>query len=282
MRNHPATNNRFPSQKSGSAAFTFTELLVVIAVLAILMLVLAPAFASVKPNSKLMQCLDGKRQLALAWQMYASDNSDRLMTINSWVGGIVDWSSSPQNTNTVFLTDPGDALMGAYNSSAAVFKCPSDYYRNAANPGRRIRSVSMNSGLTGVLTVEGGGVQHHNYFSAKKLSDLARPGPAMVYVFLDEHADSINDGQFTFNPGYAQGLEQWRDLPASYHDGACGMSFADGHAEMHAWQEKSGINKTIYPVLLQTYGIPSSSPWGSHILGISRDYEWLDEHVPYH
>ncbi|EEF62997.1 hypothetical protein Cflav_PD5632 [Pedosphaera parvula Ellin514] len=31
----------------------------------------------------------------------------------------------------------------------------------------------------------------------------------------------------------------WEDVPASYHDGACGFSFADGHAEMHKWQDET-------------------------------------------
>jgi prepilin-type processing-associated H-X9-DG protein len=279
MRNHPTANGRFPEEKSGG--FTLTELLVVVATLAVLMLVLAPAFASVKPNSQMEQCLDGKRQLTLAWEMYASDNSDRLVTISSWVGGTMNWTSSPQNTNSDLLTNPTNALIGSYNSSAAVFKCPADYYQSAANPGPRVRSVSMSLILTGTPTIQGTGALHQNYFIAKKLSDLARPGPAMVFVFLDEHADSINDGQFALDPGYQLGMEKWRDLPAAYHDGACGMSFADGHAEMHAWQVKTGNSKTIYPVLIQTYSF-GASPWGSVILGISADYEWLEGHMPYH
>jgi prepilin-type processing-associated H-X9-DG protein len=282
MQTHQTTNAWSSSQKNGIEGFTFTELLVVVATLAILMLVLAPALASVKPNSKIEQCLDGKRQLTLAWEMYASDNSDRLMNVFPWVGGQIDWSASPQNTNTALLTNPTNALIGAYNSSPAVFKCPADFYQSAANPGPRVRSVSMSLILTGNPTIQGTAPGNRKYFSAKRLSDLARPGPAMVFVFLDEHADSINDGAFALDPGYQQGLEKWRDLPAAYHDGSCGMSFADGHTEMHAWQQKTGINKTTYPVLLQTYGIPSSSPWNSVNQGISKDYEWLEGHMPYH
>jgi len=280
MRTHPTTNARVSGQKKETGGFTFTELLVVVATLAILMFVMAPAFASVKPNSKIEQCLDGKRQLALAWEMYASDNSDRLMSVSSWISGIMDWSSSSQNTNTTLLTNPTSALIGAYNSSVAVFKCPADYYQSPVNPGPRVRSVSMDTMLTGSPTIQGTGSQHHNFFIARKLSDLARPGPAMVYVFLDEHADSINDGLFQLDPGYALGQEKWRDLPAAYHDGACGMSFADGHTEMHVWQQKSGINKTIYPVLMTTS--PFGAPWATVTLGISADYEWFEGHIPYH
>ncbi|HTR41364.1 MAG TPA: type II secretion system protein [Pseudomonadales bacterium] len=279
MRKHLTPNSRLLVQKSDAGGFTFTELLVVIAVLAILMSVLASAFASVKPESKVVQCLDGKRQLTLAWEMYASDNSDKLMNINSWVSDIMDWTSSSQNTNTALLTNPANALIAGYNNSAFAFKCPADYYQSTANPGSRVRSVSMNIMLTGTPIIEGIGANFRKYLIAKKLSDLAQPGPAMVYVFLDEHADSINDGTFAFNAGYSRGLEKWRDLPAAYHDGACGMSFADGHVEMHPWLEKSGVNKTIYPVLIQTY--VSNAPWSAVNLGISQDYEWLDEHIPY-
>ncbi len=281
MRTHQTTDVRLTGQKKETGGFTLTELLVVIATLAVLMLVLAPAFASVKPNSKMEQCLDGKRQLTLAWEMYASDNSDRLMLFSSWVGDTMSWTSSPQNTNTDLLTNPANALIGGYNSSAAVFKCPADYYQSVANTGPRVRSVSMSLILTGNPTIQGTSPGNRKYFSAKKLSDLARPGPAMVFVFLDEQADSINDGAFALDPGYAQGSEKWRDLPASYHDGAAGMSFADGHVEMHAWQQKTGVNKTIYPVLMVTYGV-GFAPWSSVTLGISADYEWLEGHMPYH
>jgi prepilin-type N-terminal cleavage/methylation domain-containing protein/prepilin-type processing-associated H-X9-DG protein len=226
-----------------SRGFTLPELLVVIGIVAVLALTLGPALAAPKPGNKAAECLNNKRQLTIAWLMYASDNADSLISPTTWVGDNMSWSSSPQNTNTALLTDPGDAPIASYNRSAAVFKCPADYYQSAANPGPRVRSVSLNLVLGGSPTIQGG-----TYIKAKKLTDLAKPGPAMVYVFLDEQADSINDGAFAFDPGYAQGSERWRDLPAAYHNGACAISFADGHAEMHTWLETRGVNKTTYPV----------------------------------
>ena len=62
-----------------------------------------------------------------------------------------------------------------------------------------------------------------------KTSDM--PKPTEIFVFLDEHPDSINDGYF-LNRASAAG---WIDLPGSYHDRSASLSFADGHGEMHHW-----------------------------------------------
>jgi prepilin-type processing-associated H-X9-DG protein len=64
--------------------------------------------------------------------------------------------------------------------------------------------------------------------------------PAMTWVTLDEHPDSINDGFFINGPGSTS----WGDVPGSLHNGACGFSFADGHAEVHKWRSAT----SIYPV----------------------------------
>ena len=47
-----------------------------------------------------------------------------------------------------------------------------------------------------------------------------------------KHPCSINDAGF-FNPN----VSSWVDQPASYHNGAAGFSFADGHSEIHKWSE---------------------------------------------
>jgi prepilin-type N-terminal cleavage/methylation domain-containing protein/prepilin-type processing-associated H-X9-DG protein len=276
-------------QKTGSEGFSFTELLVVIALFAILMLVLAPAFAASRPNSQIAQCLDGKRQLTLAWQMYASDNSDSLVSYSKWIGGTMAWASSTQNSNTDLLLNPTNALIAPYNQSAVVFKCPADYYQTASS-GYRVRSVSMNgalgSGGSGPQ-VEGTYPGNRQYYgaggvlnrTATRMTDLHLA--SAVFVMLDEHADSINDGTFMLNPGYLENAETWRDSPAAYHDGACGISFADGHVEMHFWQEKTGLRTTIYPILMENWLQSSQSPWGNHTMFESRDYEWMENHMPY-
>ena len=108
-------------------------------------------------------------------------------------------------------------------------------------------------------------------------ADLTKPGPAMTWVFVDEHPDSINDGLFgmkmcarTAWPNYSV----WDDTPASYHNGACGFGFADGHAEVHKWLD----SQTKAPI----QGAARPNPWagvsGQNGTGTTspRDNGWMD------
>ena len=94
------------------------------------------------------------------------------------------------------------------------------------------------------------------------MTDIKDPIPSKLWVFVDEHPDSINDGWTIMNP---TDLDNWTDLPASYHNGACGFGFADGHAEIKRWLEQS----TKAPVLMVgRNGFPAPQ---------SRDIKWIIE-----
>lgn len=263
-------------------AFTLMELLVVLGMVSLLVVMLAPALAATKPGTKSVQCLNNQRQLSLAWLMYASENNDLMVSGSSWIpiAASMDFLFSIGNTNAALLTNSGAALIAPYVKSAAIFKCPADFYQ-AAN-GQRVRSVSLNLASGGSPTVSGTYPNARTYFGnggggiAKKISDFSKPGPGAVFAFLDEHADSINDGIFAFDPGASPGSEHWRDLPASYHDGAVGISFADGHAEMHKWISAGAGNPSFYPVT-QTGG---PAPWNG-VFFTSADYEWMEARMPY-
>jgi len=68
----------------------------------------------------------------------------------------------------------------------------------------------------------------------RKQSDIIKPGPAQCWVTIDENPWSINDGWFVSDPNQPS---VWVDCPASYHNGACGLSFADGHSEIKKWHD---------------------------------------------
>ena len=71
------------------------------------------------------------------------------------------------------------------------------------------------------------------WYVAKKVSDFHTPGPSDVWVFSDEHPDSIDDA-LMYTANYA--VTSFTELPGSQHGGACGLAFADGHSIVHKWQ----------------------------------------------
>ncbi|HHY86366.1 MAG TPA: type II secretion system protein [Verrucomicrobia bacterium] len=223
--------------------FTLIELLVVIAIIAVLSSILLPALSRSRARAHGAFCLNNTRQLALAWITYADDQNgvlpynlvkgDANMHLN-WADNVEDWTLNADNTNHVKMMAAG---IGRYTGkSAAVYRCPSDRALSAAqrNAGwrHRVRSYSMNAMLGDAGTATQSGVNENNdeYVQFFKYSSI--PQPSEIFVFLDEHPDSIDDGYFLNSP--RQGY--WRDLPASFHQDGTSFAFADGHSELHVWR----------------------------------------------
>jgi prepilin-type processing-associated H-X9-DG protein len=70
------------------------------------------------------------------------------------------------------------------------------------------------------------------YLSFRKKSDVQGLGPSDALVFADERDDSIDDGEFAID----MVANQIVNVPAGYHGGSGGLTFADGHAEIHRWR----------------------------------------------
>jgi prepilin-type N-terminal cleavage/methylation domain-containing protein/prepilin-type processing-associated H-X9-DG protein len=176
--------------------------------------------------------------------------------------------------NPDVLKDPTRSLVVPYlTGSVDLFRCPADKRQgkyqgiNPAFIGQIVpaaRTFSMNQAVgtidpgyeaTGfgsssaymhygipTLSVNGPWLnnQHTNqrnspWFTYGKATDNRVPGPAMLWVLLDEDAKGLNDAAFAF------GMEssQWFDAPGTYHNGGCGFAFADGHSETHRWVSRT-------------------------------------------
>ena len=265
--------------------FTLIELLVVIAIIAVLAALLLPALSRAKLKAQQTACLSNQKQLAYAWQVYADDYNDTLVVnannvaqgkgIVGWVNDTMQWDFTPpvpwpQNYDTSYLIR---GLLSPYSgNSVGIYKCPGDNFDGLKGP--RVRSYSMNgqmgsavvatiAGQTDVVNQYGAG-QNWKIFSRQ--SDIKWPAPVDAWVFIDEHPDSINDGYFLNNPTGIQ--NNWGDTPASYHNGAGGISFADGHSEIHKWRGAA----TRIPVRLQSP--PPTVPFGSDAAS-KADYQYL-------
>ena len=295
----PNGENKRYRQMQLRDGFTLIELLIVIAIIAILAAILLPVLTRAREQGEATQCLNNARQLMIAWLLYNGDNNDNFVPAGQWVTDTMDWSPLPTNFDPTQLVGPqppaSAPLLGPYIRNYRVFKCAADHYIAPDQPSPRLRSYSMNgvlgAGKSGP-TVQGTAPGNRIYYghsgsagggvgrSANMASDLKHPDA--VFVMLDEMADSIGDAQFQIDPGWPQGQEKWRDLAASWHPGfGCCIAFADGHSEIHHWLERKGVNKTTYPVLMKTYGGAfGAGPWTGTI-GISRDYEWMEDHMPY-
>ena len=287
---HSSQNGNNLSRRT---AFTLIELLVVIAIIAILAAMLMPALARAKTKAQNLQCVSNNRQLIIGWHMYSLDFQDKCANnftipgtenaintkkFDNWVNNVITWGvgggvDDQSNTNVDWIRR---GVLGPYTAAAVgIYKCPADNNlssrQRAAGWMYRVRSISMNalfgwSGTDGYDDRDGKAWFDQNYRQFIKQASV--PQPAMTWVTLDEQGDSINDAFFinAVSPG------SWQDVPSSYHAGACGFSFADGHAEIHKWRSST----SIYPIqFISSGGFKSFDALGR------ADFQWYKDRTGY-
>ncbi|HEV2453617.1 MAG TPA: prepilin-type N-terminal cleavage/methylation domain-containing protein [Verrucomicrobiae bacterium] len=280
-----------------ATAFTLIELLVVIAIIAILAAILMPVLHSAQLRAQNAQSAANVRQFAQAGVMYTGDNNGYYVAngqgqaSDNFYGWIQQWlnfngggNGGTDDTNLTLLS--ANCLLSPYIQNPAVFKSPLDQSKQYGLIGApRIRSYSMNAGIgcytnpatqndpnLGDTWLNPVNVKPPKYLVYTKESQVINnPGPADLFMFIEESPDSIDDGSFAVQPPTSAYTTKWINVPTK-NGNVCPFGFCDGHVEIHKWMVPGSIPNVQYQYSPPT-GISETGPGGGDI-----DIIWVAKH----
>jgi prepilin-type processing-associated H-X9-DG protein len=256
-----------------------------------------------KQKAQATECMSNIRQVSIAVFSYVQDskgwypaneegdytpNDLSTVLVKPWVNGWENYEGGSEgadgglsDTDTAYLTSATFTSVGPYIVAPKIFRCPADFscaYGQTGAP--RVRSYSMNQAIGCAMdNSQGGGNSSYAAIGAwlpgvpsggpwliyPKDSDMTRPSPANLWMLLDEHPDSINDGAFAVQMPTESTQATWIDHASALHGGGCAFSFCDGHALIKKWRDPQWKLDLRYPPDYTT-------TWGQTIVGSGGEY----------
>jgi prepilin-type processing-associated H-X9-DG protein len=149
----------------------------------------------------------------------------------SWLQGNAWTDTTPTNLQR--------GVLYRYNQSLGIYHCPADR-STVQDQGiiPRNRSVSMSMYMNFRTERDNPGYE----LCWHRLGQIQRPGPSQAAVFIEEHEKSIQQSAFGINAPnsltlFNSSLWTWISFPATRHNNAGTLSFADGHVATWRWRE---------------------------------------------
>ena len=223
-----------------SRGFTLIELLVVIAIIAVLMAILMPSLRLAKDQAQRLHCVSNTKSLVLGWLMYKDEYDARIVPGHTGVrtdnevgwSNQLQWVDQPANNDASWDLKKDAIRRGLLfkyvGETVDVYRCPADRRKESASIPVAFRTFSIAGGAHG----ESWG----DYDRCTLYTEILKP--ALKYVFVEEmDTRGCNIGSWQMQPN----AKTWTDPVAMWHNKKTTLGFADGHAEMHAWEDQSFI-----------------------------------------
>ncbi len=228
-----------------SRGFTLIELLVVIAIIALLMAILMPSLQRAKEQATRVHCVSNVKQLALGWLMYKDEYDGKIVPGHTGIRSKElddprDWRNQLQWVDEPPALDSnwelkkaaiGRGLLFIYvGKKVELYRCPADRRHDSSALPVAYGTFSISGGANG----EYGG--NWGYYNATLYTEIKRP--TTKYILVEEmDTRGLNRGSWQMNPKN----KTWTDPVAMWHNKKSTLGFADGHAEMHSWEDQSFI-----------------------------------------
>jgi len=188
--------------------FTLIEILVVIAIIAILAAILFPVFSRARAKARQATCASNLRQLGSAIEMYVGDYDELYPGAPNGNGG-----SGADGGWTWYAAfgPPGagyfEVTRGAlypYIRNTQIYLCPDDTSRSGC-------SYELNC-----------------YLRWTSVAMVQKPAETLLFIPEDDHG-TANDGYFDVPAG---------DYPSLNHNGGLNAVFTDGHVKWNRWSRE--------------------------------------------